>query len=161
VTVGTVFERSKIPLSKWILAVHMLCSGKKGVSSHQIHRTLGVTYKTAWFMTHRIRLAMTQEGGLMGSGGGTVEADETYVGNKEGGRKRAGHGHKHTVFALVDRTSGQVRSTHVFGPGKTTDGIKAALAKDLAPDANVMTDSARWYRNIMKPHASHQIVNHS
>jgi transposase-like protein len=90
VTVGTVFERSKIPLSKWLTAVYLLCSSKKGISSHQIHRTLGVTYKTAWFMTHRIRHAMTAEGGLMGSGGGVVEADETYIGRKPGRKmKRA------------------------------------------------------------------------
>ena len=76
VTVGTVFESSKIGLSKWMLAVHLLCSSKKRISSHQIHRMLGVTYKTAWFMTHRIRHAMTTEGGLVGNGGGIVAAPQ-------------------------------------------------------------------------------------
>lgn len=81
VTVGTVFERSKIPLSKWLMAAYLLCSSKKGLSAHQLHRTLGVTYKTAWFLAHRIRFAMSdQGGGLMGSNGGTVEADETLHG---------------------------------------------------------------------------------
>lgn len=158
VTVGTVFERSKIGLSKWVLAVHLICSAKKGISTHQIHRTLGVTYKTAWFMTHRIRLAMTQEGGLMGSGGGVVEADETYVGRKKGSKVRAGTGHKHTVFSLVER-GGKVRSQHITG--KAFDGIKDALKANVSPDANLMTDEARMYRKIGKQFASHQTVNHS
>lgn len=91
VTVGTVFERSKIPLSKWLAAAFLLCSSKKGISAHQLHRTLGVTYKTAWFLAHRIRLAMTDSGGTepnMGSGGKVVEADETYVGRKPGTKMR-------------------------------------------------------------------------
>ncbi len=88
VTVGTVFERSHIPLPKWLMAAYLLCSSKKGISSHQLHRTLGVTYKTAWFLSHRIRHAMSNpaSGGLMGSGGGIVEADETYIGNKYAGQ---------------------------------------------------------------------------
>src|SRR5512141_1109636 len=81
VTVGTVFERSKVPLHKWLLCNHLICSSKKGISAHQIHRTLGVTYKTAWFMCHRIRESMVETPtDLLGSGGGTVEADETYWG---------------------------------------------------------------------------------
>ena len=114
VTVGTVFERSHIPLSKWLMAAYLLCSNKKGISSHQLHRTLDVTYKTAWFLSHRIRHAMASPAGLMGSGGGIVEADETYIGNKKTPRlgKRAGHGHKHTVFSLVER-GGKVRSTYI------------------------------------------------
>lgn len=120
VTVKTVFERSKIPLTKWLMAVHLMCASKKGVSAHQISRTLGVTYKTAWLMTHRIRLAMSEtQGGLMGSGSGVVEAGETYSGDKYVATKRrcenkAGHGHEHTVFALVER-DGNVRSTHITG----------------------------------------------
>jgi len=160
VTVGTVFERSKISLSKWLTAVYLLCSSKKGISSHQIHRTLGVTYKTAWFMTHRIRLAMADVsgGGLMGSGGKAVEADETYVGRKPGRDKRRGHSHKETVFALVER-GGNVRSTHITG--KTFAGIKRSLKKNVSPEARLMTDSARLYRNLGKKFADHQSVNHS
>jgi len=82
VTVGTVFERSKIGLHKWLLATHLMCASKKGISAHQLHRMLGVTYKTAWFMTHRIREAMKQDDGPLGGPGKTVEADETYVGGK-------------------------------------------------------------------------------
>jgi transposase-like protein len=82
VTVGTVFERSRIELNKWLVAVHLMCASKKAISSHQLHRMLGVTYKSAWFMTYRIREAMKPENtGLMGTGGGTVEADETCWGN--------------------------------------------------------------------------------
>ena len=120
VTVGTVFERSKIALNKWLLATHLLCSSKKGISAHQLHRMLGVTYKTAWFMTHRIREAM-REGTLtpMGGGGKTVEADETFIGGKEknkhvGKRNRANIGGqgKEVVFSLVER-GGKVHSHHV------------------------------------------------
>src|SRR5690348_14818133 len=110
-TVGTVFERSKVPLSKWWLAVHMMGSSKKGISAHQLHRMLGVTYKTAWFMAHRIREAMGDSNPeLMGSGGGKVEADETYIGRRPGKKKsRAGAGHKMAVISLVER-GGKARS---------------------------------------------------
>ena len=159
VTVGTVFERSKIPLSKWLMAAYLLCSSKKGISAHQLHRTLGVTYKTAWFLAHRIRHAMSdQGGGLMGSGGGTVEADETYIGRKPGRSKKAGHGHKHTVFSLVER-GGKVRSKHISG--KLFDGIKAQLQENVSPEAVLMTDDARMYRGVAKQFADHQSVNHS
>jgi transposase-like protein len=90
VTVGTVFERSKIALNKWLLATFLLSSSKKGMSSHQLHRMLGVTYKTAWFMTHRIREAMKEDvasSGPIGGEGKTVEADETYIGKRETPRK--------------------------------------------------------------------------
>ena len=104
VTVGTLFERSKIPLHKWLMATYLLSSSKKGISTHQLHRMLGITYKSAWFMTHRIREAMniklTEK---LGSGGGTVEADETFYGNKPGMKKRRGTAHKHAIFSLVDR----------------------------------------------------------
>jgi transposase-like protein len=99
VTVGTVFERSKIPLHKWVLATHLLCSSKKGISSHQLHRTLGVTYKTAWFMTHRIREAMKPEHNGMLGNNGPVEADETFVGRKPGRKKRPGYAHKNAVLS--------------------------------------------------------------
>lgn len=106
VTVGTVFERSKIPLHKWLLAAYLLCSSKKGMSSHQLHRMLGVTYKTAWFMTHRIREAMNDtSGGLLGGGGEPVEVDETYWGNLKGAPKKpkGGWGHKMEVVSLIER----------------------------------------------------------
>lgn len=160
VTVGTVFERSKIPLSKWLLAAYLLCSSKKGISAHQLHRTLGVTYKTAWFLAHRIRHAMadTGSGGLMGSGGGVVEADETYIGRKPGRKMKAGRGHKNTVFGLVER-GGKIRTRHITG--KEFAGIKRTMVQSIAKDANLMTDEARMYVNLGKRYASHQKVNHS
>lgn len=162
VTVGTVFERSKIPLSKWLMAAYLLCSSKKGISSHQLHRTLGVTYKTAWFLTHRIREAMKDygAGGLMGSGGAVVEADETYIGRKPGTKKgRAGAGHKNMVFSLVER-GGNVRSVHISGP--MFDNIKTAFRTSLSPEARLMTDNARMYWKIGPQFsAEHQRVDHS
>src|SRR5690242_18266248 len=113
VTVGTVFERSKVPLHKWVLATHLLCSSKKGISSHQIHRTLGVTYKTAWFMTHRIREAMRPADDVapMGQDGGPVEVDETYIGQDRPRvpGHRGGH-HKRKVLSLVERNTGRSKS---------------------------------------------------
>src|SRR5438552_7863710 len=123
VTVGTVFERSKISLNKWVLAAHLMASSKKGFSAHQMHRTLGVTYKTAWFMEHRLREAMKgSKSGLLGGGGGTVEGDETFVGNKRGRKSgRGGFAHKNAVFSLVERGGG-VRSFHV--PNVTAKTLK-------------------------------------
>src|SRR5690606_32682660 len=104
-----------IPLHKWFQGAHLLCSSKKGISSHQLHRTLDITYEAAWFMSHRIREAM-RAGPLapMGGAGGSgiVEADETFIGTKKGGKKRRGYGHKNAVLSLVER-GGNVRSVHV------------------------------------------------
>lgn len=159
VTVGTVFERSKIPLSKWLMAAYLLCSSKKGMSAHQLHRTLGVTYKTAWFLAHRIRHAMeTPETAPMGSGGGVVEADETYIGKKAGAEVKVGWGHKQKVFSLVER-GGNVRSMTITG--KMFDGVKDALNNHVSAEAHLMTDEAKMYNNLGKRFASHSRVNHS
>src|SRR5262245_11966660 len=105
VTVGTVYERSHLPLNKWLLATHLMASSKKGISAHQLHRQLGITYKSAWFMAHRIREAMKADGNEpMGGEGQTVEADETFIGKKRGYKKGAGgYGHKNAVLSLVER----------------------------------------------------------
>jgi transposase-like protein len=159
VTVGTVFERSKIPLNKWLLATHLLTASKKGISSHQIHRSLGVTYKTAWFMTHRIRKAMeSTDTTPMGSGGGIVESDETYIGRKKGAPIRGGWGHKQAVLSLVER-GGKVRSKVISG--RAFDTIKDFLPKNIAPDANLMTDTLAAYSNIGKTFASHETASRS
>src|SRR6476469_4354709 len=114
VTVGTVYERSHIPLNKWLLATHLMCASKKGISAHQLYRMLGFgSYKTAWFMAMRIREAMTPSGDLppMGSDGGMVEVDETYIGRRKGVQMGRGGGrHKMQVVALIDRSSGEARS---------------------------------------------------
>ena len=167
-TVGTVFERSKVPLHKWVLAFHLVCASKKGMSAHQLHRMLGVTYKTAWFMCHRIREAMvTTPTGPLGENGGTVEADETFWGtsprsNKAKAIKKSGRyvnvHDKQKVIALVER-NGEVRSFHVASiNGKT---LKAVLTNNISPSANLMTDDYHGYRAIAKGFASHQAVKHS
>ena len=159
VTVGTVFERSKIPLHMWVLATHLICSSKKGMSSKQIERELGVTYKTAWFMTHRIREAMKPTGnGLLGRGGRAVEADETFVGRKPGSFKRRGYAHKEAVFSLVER-QGSVRSFHV--PDVTGETLRAKLREHVAKEARLMTDDAGQYRHAKEIFGKHEVVNHS
>ena len=168
VTVGTVFERSKIPLNKWVLASHLMASSKKGFSAHQLHRTIGVTYKTAWFMMHRLREAMKPKKlEKMGSGGGVVEADETYIGTdkkalakyeREVGRKpKAGWGHKNAVFTLVER-NGNARSFHIAG--NMFEGVKLAL-QGVSREATLQTDEASMYRVIGKEFVYHGTVNHS
>jgi transposase-like protein len=119
VTTGTVFESSKIPLNKWLLATYLISSSKKGYSAHQLHRTLGITYKSAWFMAHRIREAMKPSNpGPLGGEGKVVEADETYVGGKEANKhakkrnSRDMFGRKEAVLSLVER-NGAVRSFHI------------------------------------------------
>ncbi|TAM34104.1 MAG: IS1595 family transposase [Burkholderiaceae bacterium] len=165
VTVGTVFERSKIALHIWLQAVHLMCASKKGVSAKQLERMLGVSYKTAWFMAHRIREAMkTEPTGLLGSGGGTVEADETYWGNNKRSKigklygELRGGAAKEKVFSLVQR-GGEVRSFHVQMVNAKT--LKAVMDKHVAKDANLMTDEALVYKRIGKEYASHGSTQHS
>lgn len=168
VTVGTLYERSHIPLHKWLLATHLMCASKKGISSHQLHRMLGITYKSAWFMTHRIREAMTTTPtGLLGGGGQPVEADETYWGTtprskkakaiRKAGGKVSG-ADKQKIVSLVER-DGSVRSFHVARVnGKT---LKSVLLNNVSPKAQLMTDDAHIYRRIGKNFASHESVNHT
>jgi transposase-like protein len=162
VTVGTVFESSHVPLNIWLQAVALLTSSKKGISSNQLHRTLGVTLKTAWFMSHRIREAMKDGsfGSMMGGGGGIVEVDETFIGRLEGQPKQRRGGtttFKNTVFALVER-GGSSRVFHVEG---TTSGeLLPIIRANVSPDARLMTDEGRWYQGAGKDFASHETVNH-
>jgi transposase-like protein len=162
VTVGTLFERSKIPLHKWFLAVYFLCSSKKGMSSCQLERMLGVTYKTAWFMTHRIREAMRDSGGfdLMGGNGGTVEVDETFWGNKKPRWQKQGRGyaHKEKILSLVEREGGRVRSYHVERVNEAT--LKPILIQQIAEDSRIMTDEAGQYVYLHKSFAEHGVVSH-
>lgn len=157
-TVGTVFERSKVPLSKWWLAVHMMCSSKKGISAHQLHRMLGVTYKTAWFMAHRIREAMKGTHTPPMGSGGTVEVDETFIGKRRGERVKSGHGHKMAVMSLVER-GGSVRSFQI--DGLRMGDLEPVVYTHVAPDAKLMTDDAAHYDVIGRKFKSHQTVNHS
>jgi transposase-like protein len=166
-TVGTVFERSKIKLNVWLQAVYLICSSKKGMSAHQMHRILGVTYKTAWFMAHRIREAMKVGGGLLGSGGQPVEADETYWGNERAGKLAAkkynrrlppGIKNKMKVVSLVER-GGNIRSFHV--PNVTAKNVKQILDSHVSKNARLMTDESHVYKTPGQEFADHQTVNHS
>ena len=166
ITVGTVFERSKVPLNKWLLATYLMSSSKKGISAHQIGRTLGVTYKTAWFMCHRIREAMTENSpASMGGEGRTVEADESVIGGKERNKrlskrnpKNIGSVGKQIVFTLVER-NGRARSFHVANvTGKT---LRPIMVRSVDRKSALMTDDAGQYRPIGKEFASHETVNHA
>jgi transposase-like protein len=164
VKVGTVFESSHVPLHQWLQAVYLMCNSKKGISSHQLMRVLDVQYKTAWFMTHRIREAM-KTGNLppMGGNSAIVEADETYFGNKEVVTHRTKHGKpglasKRAIVTLVQR-GGEARSFHVDRADKVT--INAIVHKHVAPDARLMTGESRLYSDANRLVASHERVNHS
>ena len=161
VKVGTVFEHARIPLTKMLQAVHLIVSSKKGISAHQLHRVLEITYKSAWFLHHRIREAM-RSGDLarpFGSGGGAVEVDETYIGHKKGApAMRGGWGHKHTVLALVDRDSGQSKWFHIADtkPGQ----IAPIVLENINREARLMTDEARIYKPIGRQFAEHGTTLH-
>ncbi|MDX8452819.1 IS1595 family transposase [Mesorhizobium sp. VK9D] len=172
VTVGTVFERSKIALNKWLLATFLMSSSKKGMSAHQLHRMLGVTYKTAWFMAHRIREAMAEDvksAGPLGGEGKTIEADETYIGKRDvpymspqrKGRpflKSGGAAQKRTVVALVER-GGSVRSFHV--EHATKDIVRDILVRNADRKSTLYTDESRLYTTTGDEYAKHETVNHS
>jgi len=163
VTVGTVFERSKIGLTKWLLATELLTSSKKGISSHQLSRMLGVTYKTAWFMSHRIREAMKPTGrdaGPLGGEGKIVEADETFVGKKDGKRKHAsagGYAHKRTVLSLVER-GGKIRSFKIGSASR--DDILPVMLENINRKSTLHTDGAQVYK-FTGAVAKHESVDHN
>src|SRR5260370_19328916 len=141
VTVKTVFERSKIPLSKWLAALFLLTASKKGVSAHQIHRSLGISYKSSWFMMHRLREAL-RTGGLAPWGGSAkvVEADETYIGRLEGQPvRRGGSTHKNTVLTLVER-GGSARSFHI--DSTTVANVAPIVRENIRRESRLMTDEA-------------------
>jgi transposase-like protein len=159
VTVKTVFERSKIPLTKWLAALFLLSSSKKGMSTHQMHRMLDISYKSTWFMTHRLREAMRAcDLAPMGGPGTIAEIDETFIGNKPDMPKRRGFAHKHAVLSLVER-GGKVRSFHVAGT--TAAHLVPILRANIAKETAVMTDEAGQYAHLSKEFGSHEYVNHS
>ena len=158
VTVGTVFEDSKIPLHKWVYANHLICSSKKGISSKQLERVLGVTYKTAWFMSHRLRAGMKSEPeGQLGGGGKVVEIDETYYGRRRGRKVQRGMEHKQKIFSLVER-SGKVRSFHV--PSVTGDNLKPIIRKHVDRASAIHTDEFGAYSKLGREFAAHETVTH-
>lgn len=164
VTVGTVFENSRVPLNKWLAATYLMASSKKGVSSKQLERTLGVTYKTAWFMSHRIREAMREDNNSpFGGSGQIVEVDETFYGRDtsvkpKGQKKGRGYHHKHKVLSLVER-GGRVRSEHV--PAVNADTLRPILDEQIAEDSIVYTDEAAQYTKTKTPmFKNHDYVSH-
>jgi|SRR5579864_5934370 len=162
VTVGTIFEDSHIPLHKWLMAMHLMCASKKGISAHQLHRMLGVGYRAAWFMAHRIRYAMTDTSEVKLSGPDKiVEADETYVGGKQKGmrgRPSVYNSNKTPVVALVER-KGKVRSFPV--ERVTASNLKPILAQFVSPEAHLMTDENTVYDYTGTRFAAHSAVNHA
>jgi transposase-like protein len=162
VKVGTVFEDSKIKLHLWVQAIVLMTASKKGISAHQLHRTLEVTYKTAWFMEHRIREAM-RSGDLapFGANGGIVEADETFIGNDPDRPKQKnarGYQHKMKVLALIDRDTGRARSMVI--DELNAAALKPILSENIAKEARLVTDEAGYYVPLGKEFADHGWVNH-
>ncbi len=158
VTVGTVFERSKIPLNKWLLAAFLMSSSKKGMSAHQIHRMLGVTYKTAWFMMHRIREAMKDDGSPLGGPGKVVESDEAFVGGKKNRRLNRQTAPKKKVVSLVER-DGRARSFHVAKIHAGT--IRSAIVTNIDRRSTLMTDDANFYKLIGREFVNHGTTLHA
>src|SRR5207253_1638458 len=159
VRIGTVFEASHVPLHMWFQAAFLLCSSKKGVSSNQLHRTLGVTLKTAWFMSHRLREAMrVLKMDPIGGAGKFVEADETFVGGRARNRAYREPPPKEAVMALVER-GGRVASYHV--PNVTAATLKPIIADAMSKDSHFRTDESGVYWEIGEQFASHRTVVHS
>jgi transposase-like protein len=159
VKLGTIFEASHIKLHLWLQAIFLIASSKKGISANQLHRTLGVTLKSAWFMAHRIREAMRDGSpGLLGGGGAIVEADETFMAPKKGVKaNQAGH-HRSKVVSLVQR-DGKTRSFHVANVD--AENLRPILLANIAKETHLMTDGANHYRTVGKQFGMHEWTNHT
>lgn len=157
---GTVLERSHIPVHKWLLAIHLLSASKKGMSAHQLHRMLGITYKSAWFLAHRIREAMKDAAPTpLGGEGKSVQADETYYGNSSKRAKgyRKGHRHKEQVVALIE-PKGRVRAVHV--KKATLESVRNILVTNVDRKSELHTDELRLYTEVGREFADHKTVTH-
>ena len=161
VKIGTIFESSHVKMHVWLQAIYMVATSKKGVSSNQLHRTLGVTLKTAWLMSHRIREAMKIENPFVfGTGGGTVEVDETFIGHTfKKPKNHRGYAHKNKVLSLLDRDSGHTRSIVVDDLKLST--LLPILRANIAKEAKVMTDEAQHYDRLHKYFSKHGKVMHT
>ncbi len=160
VKVGTVFESSHVHLRLWLQAIFLIASSKKGISANQLHRTLGITLKSAWFLGHRIREAMKDDGLIVfGRGGGAVEIDETYIGRDPFKKLGRGSQHKMKVLSLVDRHTRRARSMVV--DKMTMKNIAPIIKANVFAEAHLMTDQAPMYPKIGDQFAGHGVVNHS
>lgn len=163
VRIGTIFEESHLPMTKWLQAIFLMCSSKKGVSSHQLMRTLETTYKTAWFLSHHIREAMRSgELAPFGGGGGDVEVDETFIGNDPDARqdvKAKNWVQRNKVLTLVDRSTGRARSFVV--DSLSAQHIAPILSANIAKEARLLSDEAPRYIGHGRMFADHKSVNHS
>ncbi len=162
--VGTVFEHSHAPLRKWLQAIHLIASSKKGISSNQLSRMLGVTVKTGWFMSHRIREAMKAGGlAMFGVGGGIVEADESFYGLNPAYPPKPGHvvnlPNKNALLSLVDRDTGEARSFAIDRARLAT--VAPVLAANVSPNAHLVTDQAHHYAKLSANLQSHTALNHT
>jgi hypothetical protein len=155
-----VFEHGRMPLHKMLQAVYLMTSSKKGISAHQLHRTLEITYKSAWFLCHRIREAM-RDGQLapFGGEGGEVQADETYIGNiAEKAPKARGFAHKMRVVSLLDKRTGKTRS--FYAPSKSLPTVSQIVRENVEQESHLVTDEARYYWRVGKEFAGHTKVFH-
>lgn len=162
VTVGTLMERSHIPLNKWVLATHLICSSKTAISAHQIHRMLGITYKSAWFLCHRIREAMGErKPEPMGGEGEQIQVDETYTGgtSKRAKSWRKGFGRKQQVVALVEPKSGKARAHHV--KSANTINVREILVTGVHRSSTLVSDESKLYTKVGTEFADHQTVRHA
>jgi len=165
VTVGTVMERSHIPLSKWVLATRLMAASKKGMSAHQLHRMLDTSYEAAWFLFHRLREAADDIGatGPLGGGGKIVESDEAYIGGREANKHKSkrkikgGHAGKMPVVALVER-GGRTKSFHVANV--TAANLRSIMVKHIDRKSSLMTDERRDYIELGREFARHERVSH-
>ena len=163
VRVGTVFESSHVPLTKWLQAAYLMMSSKKGISAKQLERTLEVTYKTAWFMAHRLREAMrTGDFNVYGQGGGSVEVDETFIGvdkNAKTDVKKKNWLQRNKVLSIVDRDSGQVKSVVIKDLKVSTIG--PIVSQNVSKEARLLTDEAPRLKAVGYQYAAHGYTNHS
>jgi|SRR5665213_313467 len=159
VRMGSIFEESHIPLHKWLQAIHLMCSSKKGISAHQMHRTLELTYKTAWFLCHRIRFAMQATSTEpMGGLGKIVEVDETFYGKFDDVPHRLkSRINKNVVVTMVER-GGEARSFHTAGHRRAD--VESLMMNNIKKDSALMTDEALHYKAVGKKFASHDFVSH-
>jgi transposase-like protein len=158
VTVGTIMEDSKIPLTKWLMAYALLAASKKGMSAHQLHRSLGISYKSAWFMAHRIRESMRDDGSPLGGPGKVVESDEAFIGGKKKRRLSGKVAPMKKVMTLVER-DGRARSFFIANLNHTN--MRGALVTNVHRDSYLMTDDARVYWSIGREFHMHGTTLHA